>query len=91
MSEFRQIATLCDIVDLDTRQPFGEALVNQLVEILPRPESTAGESDEDWKPWYYANIYADDGVRFVAAMVAKEHTKPLDQSVDPKEFALDWV
>ena len=41
---------LCDIVGLETRQTFEQGLPNSLVKVLPRPASTAGESDDAWKP-----------------------------------------
>ena len=87
--ELRQIATLCDIVSLETRQTFEQGLPNQLVEVLPRPASTAGESDDAWKPWYFARVYADDGIRFCEGMVAKEATKPFSEAVDKESFAVE--
>jgi hypothetical protein len=87
--EIRQIATLCDILGLDTRQPIEQGLPNQLVEVLPRPESTAGESDLAWEPFYFARVYGDDGIRFTEGVVPKGATKPLAQTADMESYAVE--
>jgi uncharacterized protein YjbI with pentapeptide repeats/predicted ATP-binding protein involved in virulence len=73
-NEFRMIGKLCNISDPNpaNEKPLGQALPGQLVEILPRP---ADWSEEDSRTWYFARVYADDGIRFTEGLVAQEHTR----------------
>lgn len=90
-TDFRLISELCPIIDLATKTVLDDGLPNQLAEIRPRPESAAGQSDEEWKPWYFARVYGNDGIRFTEGLIAKQFTKPLEESIDQDAFALATV
>jgi hypothetical protein len=86
-TEFRQISERCPIIEFPSGKPLVDGLTDQLVEVLPRPASAASQTEEEWKPWYFARVYDDDGIRFTEGLVAKNLTKPLEQAVDPEAFA----
>jgi hypothetical protein len=86
-TEFRQISQRCPIVEFPSGKILVDGLPDQLVEILPRPASAANQTEEEWKPWYFARVYGDDGIRFTEGLIARNLTKPLEQAVDEEGFA----
>jgi murein DD-endopeptidase MepM/ murein hydrolase activator NlpD len=92
MTEFKQIAAVCKIYNADTaeHEEIPElGLPEQLVEVLPLPPLKPNETAQQWDPFYHCKVFADDGIRFTRGMVAKENTKPLNQTVDTESYAVE--
>ncbi|MEA2887616.1 MAG: N-acetylmuramoyl-L-alanine amidase [Bradyrhizobium sp.] len=92
MTEFKQIAAVCKIFNADTaeHEELPElGLPEQLVEVLPLPPLKPNETAQQWDPFYHCKVFADDGIRFTRGIVAKENTKPLNQTVDTESYAVE--
>jgi Peptidase family M23 len=90
-NEFRQISELCPIIDLASKTVIEDGLPNQLVEVLPRPESAVNQTEEEWKDWYFARVYADDGIRSTPGVIPRKFTKALEQTIDEESFTIACV
>ena len=88
---FRLIARVTNIFDRATQAILEQGLPEQLVELLPRPPLEDGETEEQWQNWYFCKVYSDDGIRFTQGLVAGQHTKPLNASIDKDEFVAQCI